>query len=172
MSVKTAPFFVNFAYGSNMSTARLRERVPSARVLGRGILHGHQLLWHKVSIDRSGKCDAVATDAPGAAVHGVLYAIAQAEKTALDRAEGLGKGYDERQVVVEVDGAPFAATMYCATRTDPALKPYSWYKAHVLAGAIEHGLPPAYIAGIEAVEALQDPDIVRHNIQMALIPTL
>jgi len=163
--------FFNFAYGSNMSTTRLRARVPSARVIGRGVLQGHQLLWHKISLDGSGKCDVVATHAPDAVVHGVVYAIDHAEKAALDRAEGLGKGYDERQIVVKVDGAPFVATMYYATRKDPSLKPYSWYKAHVLAGAYEHELPPAYIAVLEAVEALQDPDAGRHAIQMALVPS-
>lgn len=162
--------FLNFAYGSNMSTARLRARVPSARVIGRGVLHGHRLVWHKVSKDGSGKCDVVATAAPDAVVHGVVYAIDQTEKATLDRAEGLGKGYDERQVVVEVGGEPFVATMYYATRMDPALKPYSWYRAHVLAGAYEHELPPEYIAALEAIEVLEDEDTARHAVQMALVP--
>lgn len=162
--------FVNFAYGSNMSSTRLRARVPSARVIGRGVLHGHQLVWHKLSIDGSGKCDVIASDAPDATVHGVVYAIDQSEKATLDRAEGLGKGYGERQVVVEVGGAPLVATLYYATRKDPGLKPYSWYKAHVLSGALEHKLPPAYIAVLEAVEAQQDPDTSRHEVQMALVP--
>lgn len=164
------PIFFNFAYGSNMSSARLRARVPSARVVGRGVLRGHQLLWHKVSIDGSGKCDAAASTAPDAAVHGVVYAIDQSEKAALDRAEGLGKGYGQQQVIVEVDGAPFNATMYCATNKDPALKPYSWYKSHVLAGAREHALPPEYIAALESVDAQQDADVSRHETQMALVP--
>lgn len=170
MTVEPSTFF-NFAYGSNMSSTRLRARVPSARVIGRGALHRHQLVWHKVSIDGSGKCDAVASDASDATVHGVVYAISRSEKAALDRAEGLGKGYDEQEVVVDVNGTPFVATMYYATRKDAALKPYSWYKAHVLAGACEHELPPAYIAALEAVEAQQDPDASRHKIQMALVPS-
>ncbi|MGV8825301.1 gamma-glutamylcyclotransferase family protein [Methylibium petroleiphilum] len=169
MAVTPATCF-NFAYGSNMSSARLRDRVPSARVVGRGVLHGHQIAWHKVSKDGSGKCDVEASDAPDAAVHGVVYAIDQAEKATLDSAEGLGKGYDERRVVVEMNGSPFVATMYYATHKDPTLKPYSWYKAHVLTGACEHELPPEYIAMLEAAEALQDPDASRHQIQMALVP--
>lgn len=88
-----------------MSSARLRDRVPSARVIGSGVLHGHRMAWHKVSIDGSGKCDVEACDAPDAAVHGVVYVIDQAEKATLDRAEGLGKGYGERHVLIEVNGA-------------------------------------------------------------------
>jgi gamma-glutamylcyclotransferase (GGCT)/AIG2-like uncharacterized protein YtfP len=162
--------FLNFAYGSNMSTARLRARVPSAMVIGRGFLRGHQLVWHKVSKDGSGKCDVVASDAPDAVVHGVVFAIDQVEKATLDRAEGLGMGYAERQVTVEVGGAPLAATMYYATRTDPALKPYTWYRAHVLAGAYEHELPREYIAALEAIEASEDQNTDRHAEQMALVP--
>lgn len=169
MTVTPTTFF-NFAYGSNMSTARLRDRVPSARVIGRGVLHCHQLVWHKVSKDGSGKCDVVASDAPNAVVHGVVFAIDQAEKATLDRAEGLGKGYEERQVVVEVGDEPFVATMYYATRKDPTLKPYSWYRAHVLAGAYEHELPPEYIAALAAIEASEDEDTARHAEQMALVP--
>lgn len=162
--------FLNFAYGSNMSTARLRARVPSAMIIGRGVLRGHQLAWHKVSKDGSGKCDVVASDAQDAIVHGVVFAIAQVEKTALDRAEGLGMGYAERQVNVEVGGEPLAATMYYATRTNPSLRPYSWYRAHVLAGAYEHELPPEYIAALQAIEALEDRNADRHAEQMTLVP--
>jgi putative ATP-dependent endonuclease of OLD family len=164
MHVESLTFF-NFAYGSNMSSTRLRARVPSARVIGRAALHGYQLVWDKVGTDGSGKCDVVASGAPDAVVHGVVYAIAQSEKPALDRAEGLGNGYDERQVVIEVNGTPHVATMYYATRKDAALKPYSWYKAHVLAGASEHELPPAYITALEAAEAMQDPDASRHELE-------
>lgn len=161
---------LNFAYGSNMSAARLRARVPSARVIGRGLLHGHRLVWHKISKDGSGKCDVVASDAPGAVVHGVVYRIDQVEKATLDRAEGLGRGYAERQVTVQVGDERIVATMYYATHTDPSLRPYSWYHAHVLTGAYEHELPSEYIAELEAIETLQDQDPARHAEQMALVP--
>ncbi|TNF88372.1 MAG: gamma-glutamylcyclotransferase, partial [Gammaproteobacteria bacterium] len=36
-----------FAYGSNMSPARLQARVPSARPLGVYRLKGHRLSFHK-----------------------------------------------------------------------------------------------------------------------------
>lgn len=61
--------------------------------------------------------------------------------------------------------------MYYATNTDPSLKPWSWYKAHVMAGAREHGLPATYVAVIEGTEAAQDPDATRHAKQMALVPS-
>lgn len=49
----------SFAYDSNMLSARLRERAPSARALGVAVLRVHELKWHKVAKDGSGKCDLV-----------------------------------------------------------------------------------------------------------------
>ena len=69
---------LNFAYGSNMLLARIRERVPSARPLGVAVLRGHRLFWHKAGRDGSGKCDVVESNDTDAAVFGVLYEIARA----------------------------------------------------------------------------------------------
>ena len=56
------------------------------------------------------------------------------------------------------------------TAIDEALKPYSWYKDHVLAGSQEHGLPPDYVAEfIEAVEAVEDPDAKRDKKERAML---
>ncbi|QXF12352.1 gamma-glutamylcyclotransferase family protein [Sphingopyxis terrae] len=161
--------FTTFAYGSNMPAARLRERCPSARALGIAELPGHELRWHKRSIDGSGKCDIVAVDTPNASVFGVLYEILADEKPALDRAEGLNKGYDEDAVEVIFDGTRMTATAYRATDTDSALSPYTWYRALVIAGAKEHRLPASYIAGLESVPADEDANRARHNERMALI---
>lgn len=167
----SADSFLYFAYGSNMFTSWLCQpaRCPSARAVGIAELRGYELLWHKPSIDKSGKCDVVAVDMPGAATLGVLYEIAANEKSALDRAEGLNKGYDEVEVEVLCDGRQVAATTYRATNIDPAIRPFTWYRALVIAGAKEHGLPAAYIAGLESVLADQDPDRPRHDKRMALI---
>ncbi len=52
---------VYLAYGSNMSTARLRKRMPSCKPLGIATLPGHALRFHKRSMDKSGKCNAFAS---------------------------------------------------------------------------------------------------------------
>lgn len=51
-----------FAYGSNMSLLRLWQRVPSAVRIGVFTLQGHQLRFHKLGKDGSGKCDAYQTN--------------------------------------------------------------------------------------------------------------
>lgn len=165
-----APSFLYFAYGSNMFTPWLCQpaRCPSARPVGIAELRGHELRWHKHSKrDRSGKCDVPA--APNASVLGVLYEIAASEKAPLDRAEGKGFGYDEIEVEVLCGQNTVRAVTYQATNTDPTLRPYTWYRTLVIAGAKEHGLPAPYIARLESVPADQDPNRERHDENMALI---
>lgn len=159
-----------FAYGSNMSLSRLRERVPSAEAVGCFSLNGHDLRFHKLSKDGSGKCDAFFTSDSGNTIYGVLFKIASSEKPALDQAEGLGYGYDEKEVTVTAhDSSSITATTYVATKIDEKLKPYSWYVNHVLVGANEASLPLSYIATkINSVEAVEDNDRARDAKQRAI----
>ncbi len=151
-----------------MLSARLKARCPSARALGVAELPGHELRWHKRSMDGSGKCD-VAPASSDLAVFGVVYEIDADDKPALDRAEGLGDGYDQKDATVILNGDVVTASIYFATTTNPGLKPYTWYKALVVAGAKEHGLPAPYIASLEAVEASEDPDRTRHERNMRIV---
>lgn len=144
-----------FAYGSNMLTSRLLKRCPSGRPLAAAMLRGCVLHWHKRSKDGSGKCDIVKSEDGEGVVHGVLYEIPEHEKSALDRAEGLGYGYKQVEIEVSRDGQPVMAVAYAATDVDPTLKPFDWYHAHVVNGAIEHGLPSEYIAGLRSVEVIR-----------------
>jgi gamma-glutamylcyclotransferase len=156
--------FKYFAYGSNMHVNRLRERIGEFRVHGTAVLPGFRLAWHKLGADGSGKCDIVHTAEPDHAVHGVVYEIHIDQKTALDRFEGLGRGYDERGLVLHREGKRLQAYAYVAhaAHIDPEVLPYGWYKAFVVAGARHHGLPAHYIESISRAPALADPDPVRH----------
>ena len=119
-------------------------------------LRGFELKWHKRSRkDGSGKCDVVKATEQTAVVYGVLYDIDDNEKRALDRAEGLDYGYDQTQLQVSRNGQPVNALAYIATDIDAALKPLDTYHAYVVAGAIEHGLPAEYIAGLRSVETVR-----------------
>ena len=42
-------------------------------------------------------------------------------------------------------------------KIDTTLRPFDWYKEHVLRGAREHGLPVAYVAGIERIGTVGPP---------------
>lgn len=159
-----------FAYGSNMSLSRLRERVPSAEPVGCFSLGCHDLRFHKTSKDGSGKCDAYFTSDAGDMIYGVLFKINPIDKSALDKAEGLGHGYDEKEVSVTAqDGSKVRATTYIATKIEESLKPYSWYVNHVLIGATQSSLPSDYIeAKIKSVDVVEDSDRDRDAGQRAI----
>lgn len=161
--------FVNFAYGSNMSSCRLRARTPSAMPVGIGQLAGHRLMWHKIGRDGSAKCDIHETGRAGDIVWGVLFEIASAERPLLDQAEGLGNGYEHKGVQVLTPGGSVAAGAYFATHIDAALRPFDWYWALVLAGAREHRLPGHYLSGLETVLTMPDPDAGRRERNLALL---
>ncbi len=155
-----------FAYGSNMCSGRLRDRI-CCEFDAIASLPGYQLRFHKVSKDKSSKCDAFYTGADGDEVWGVIFDIPAADKSKLDAYEGLGSGYKDASVVVQTsDGKQLQVRTYVA---DPksiktGLAPYTWYKAFVETGAQEHNLPEAYVAGaIQAIEAVQDSDRGRHE---------
>jgi len=168
MASEARTTFRYFAYGSNMLAARIKARCPSARPLGVAQLPGHELRWHKRSKDGSSKCNVVPATG-GQAVFGVLYQIDTNERTLLDRYEGLGRGYREEKVTVILNGQAVDASAYVATNPEQNLRPYAWYKAMVVAGAIEHGLPKPYIASLGTVEALEDPDRQRHEREMRIV---
>jgi gamma-glutamylcyclotransferase len=60
------------------------------------------------------------------------------------------------------------AVTYLATDKDASLRPYHWYKALVIAGAREHGLPPSYRSRLELVITVSDPDPARVSIHNGL----
>ena len=158
-----------FAYGSNMSLARLQERVPSARKLEIVTLKNHQLRFNMSGTDGSGKCDSYETNNSEDLVIGVLFEINVNEKVILDRAESLGTGYNEKIVFVQSkSGETFEALIYCAIKIDDSLKPYSWYLNHVIVGAKETKLPMEYLAVIESVECIEDPNKNREEKERAI----
>jgi gamma-glutamylcyclotransferase len=158
-----------FSYGSNMSSPRLLSRVPLAKFLCTAMLQGHRLQFHKKGRDGSAKCDAVYTASPHDCIMGVVFKISTSEKAILDRREGLGQGYEEKTVaVLGENGDIVEAVTYYATNIDSSLKPFHWYKEHVLRGAREHRLPSGYVAGIEKTAALADPDQARHAEELAI----
>lgn len=157
-----------FAYGSNMCSGRLGARI-SCTFVAIGKLIGHQLRFHKISKDGSAKCDAFRTGSDSDAMWGVVYDIPVSEKPKLDREEGLGRGYEDAQIVIELaDGTRLEAVTYIAAvdAVRKGVRPFTWYRAYVEAGAEEHRLPEDYVAGaIRSVHAVQDTDTARHDAQ-------
>jgi hypothetical protein len=82
------------------------------------------------------------------------------DKRYLDRKEGLGlpSGYKECAVEVSIPGGQMQAMIYYSTHIGADLRPYTWYRDKVIAGAREHGLPEEYIRNLERVSAMSNPD--------------
>ena len=119
--------FRYFAYGSNMYTPRMRERCPSARLVGTATLPGWRTVYDKPSADGSAKLNI--RPSAGDEVRGVVYEIADHERAALDAAEPR---------YTPMDTAHGLAYVY---EGEPALAPAAdWYVAIVEAGARSHGL--------------------------------
>lgn len=149
-----------FAFGSNMLFERLKKRVPSARRLGTATLQGYTLRFNKVSKDGSGKANIVPSPDPRAVVYGVLYYLDDEERRQLDKAEGLGKGYQVRYLRVRRDGAVAEEEAFAYVGAPGAIRddlpPFQWYKDVVIQGATQNRLPESYVRHLESVEAIED----------------
>lgn len=157
-----------FAYGSNMSTARLRARVPSAVAVMTGFVTGRRTVFHKRGHDGSGKADAVATRRIADRVWGVVFSIAREERPLLDACE---IGYAEESVVVVGSQSQLAATMYIAEsrHIDATLQPFAWYHRYVVAGAREHRLPTEYQGHLQSIATVDDPDVERNRLNASIL---
>lgn len=156
------------AYGSNLHPARLAERLPAARLIGTAHLPNWSLRFHKRSKDESGKCSIL----PGNdGVYVAIFDISAADKRLLDGIEGLGSGYAGTVLSVPPFG-DCASYIAEESHVDDTLRPYDWYKALVLAGAKFHGFPEDYLARIESMQAIRDPDAQRGTEQWALVKSI
>lgn len=165
--------FRYFAYGSNMLAPRMQRRCPSARMIGRASAAGYLLVWDKAGRDGSGKAGMIPDSE--SLVEGVLFEIALDERRNLDVFEdavGDDPGYRPAEDF-ELDaaaGEKFRALAYLpvAACRSPGLLPYDWYKALVVAGAVQHAFPADYVAQLESVAAISDPETERPNRSEAL----
>lgn len=161
-----------FAYGSNLCHERLLNRVESAVALDIGSLQGYQLTFHKRGIDGSAKADAIYTGQTGHATWGVVFRIAKEHKSVLDDFEFVGIGYDSVKVDIALAaGGHVQAWTYLArpTAIEKGLKPYAWYKAFMVHGARQHGLPAKYVELLEDIDATPDLDAARHQLNTSII---
>ncbi len=157
-----------FAYGSNMLRQRLLARCPNSTFAGRATLAGYHLSFDKRSTDGSGKC-TITSDA-SCNVKGALWNITEAEMPALDRLEGVGRGYQRCSVAVTRNDGTIKKEVqtYHAPRSRVGIGPYDWYLALVIAGAKQHSLPDDYIARLRNTAFQVDKDAERPSRREAL----
>lgn len=146
-----------FAYGSNMNTARMRERgLVVVRAEAARLPH-FRLLFDKHSAAHHGAGHANITYHPGETVEGVLYWLADpAEIVKMDPFELAPVNYSRDVVEVQTDSGPLTTWTYFANpavRRAGLLPPRS-YLAHLLAG--EPYLSAAYFRMLSAWQCIED----------------
>lgn len=141
-----------FAYGSNLSPARMRERIAGAEPLGAARLVGFCLRLDKRGMDGSGKANL--GDDTSQSVWGALYRFDASEWPRLDAFE---PGYERIAVEVEWRGEAMTAQTYRSHRLTQDAVPFAWYKRLLVEGARAHGLPESWIRHLEALPERPDP---------------
>ncbi len=129
---------LHFAYGSNMSTALMRRRCPSARFEGCARLPGYRFI-----VMRSGYASVV--PAPGSSVHGVLWRVTPRDVAALNAYENLDGGlYRAATLAVMSHRRRHAALVYIGRNRSPG-RPRPGYLDIVTQAARDAGFPPHYL---------------------------
>jgi len=142
-----------FAYGSNLSSRRLGQRVPGARALGAGELDAYRLIFNKPSSDGSGKANLV--PAPGAKAWGVVWSLPAKAWRLLD---GFEPGYTRQPCRLRgVSGEWHSAQVYLWLPPGPEQRPFASYLEHLREGAREHRLPAEFLEQLNRVETRPDP---------------
>jgi hypothetical protein len=149
-----------FAYGSNMSSARIGARLTAPVYVCTARITGYRLAFNKPGRDGTGKANLV-PDAEGVA-WGVVWRIAVQDWPRLD---GFEPGYARRACVVEgPEGDTRRVHVYLHAERGPDVPPHAWYVQHVIDGAREHGLPEVYVESIARVHVrAADTDALRRR---------
>lgn len=132
-----------FAYGSNLSLAAMKSRCPRAVPLGRFYLDDAKLVFRGVA-------DCVYS--PGSKCPGGLWRITPECEAALDRYEGIGRGF-YRKELVELTGATNGENeiMYYAMNSTGIFPPSAGYLGVIKQGYRDFKLPMKPLA-----EAVRD----------------
>lgn len=145
-----------FAYGSNLSSRRIKYRIQKAEFVCSAVLPNYELSFSKTSIDGSGKCTVHSSE--NKSVHGVVYSIDPESESTLDYYEELGFGYSKHEMNLQNGDGEISAFFYIAQEryVDRNLNPYHWYKKFVISGAKEHSLPSNYIEWLSSFASKDD----------------
>ncbi|CAG0896188.1 unnamed protein product [Cyprideis torosa] len=138
--------FLYFAFGSNLYSHRVRLNNPSAEFVAVGRIQGYRLGFIEYA---GGWKGGVATiiSSKGSTVWGVIWSLLNADRSSLDSQEGL-----YNPIYVDVTAKLRVGqeeVVRCLTYQYPEpfeeTLPSVHYKNTIIAGAIEHKLPAAYI---------------------------
>jgi len=143
-----------FAYGSNLRSAQMDRLCPGHVFVGPACLEGHRLAFTLPDAEwRGGVADLV--ESHGDEVWGALYRLADADLPPLDAYEGFdpqgpAESNDYVRRKIRLTSAPpdilqAEAWTYSVREPRGHVAPSALYRDALIEGAIERGLPAAYI---------------------------
>lgn len=122
-----------FAFGSNMSAQRMKERLGWSPSRSGAILSNYEMVFNKHSND-GGKANIMYSH--GFLVEGILYSVNEEDLLILDKYEGVAANqYKRHEVVVSNNSnSSIKAIAYKALNTAEVSAPTEDYLNHILKG--------------------------------------
>lgn len=124
------------AYGSNMHEGQMSYRCPRAKLIGKTVIKGYELLF------KGHRDCAVATIEPkeGAEVPVLIWDIQPSDERTLDIYEGFPRLYIKQDFEVEFNGETITAMAYVMTPGRVFGVPSEGYYQTIHTGYKEHGI--------------------------------
>lgn len=129
------------AYGSNLNKAQMKQRCPTAKFYGTGIIEGYALQF------KGRPQSAFATIAPkeGESVPVAVWEIQPRDEASLDRYEGYPSHYFKQNVPVQLGDEEIQAMVYIMNLQMKFGMPSAYYYQTVLEGYYDCGLDTAVL---------------------------
>ncbi len=147
-----------FAFGSNMSSKRIKDRIGRFPERVPGLLNDFKLVFNKKA-GRNADAEGYASVVPaaGSKVEGILYQLTDDEFKVLNRYEGVSSGHYQRdnvEVIRTDNNERVDAIIYvaCARYVSDKLKPSREYLNYLLEG--KDCLSKGYYARLKNTEYL------------------
>ena len=129
------------AYGSNLNTAQMKMRCPTAKPIAKSWLHDHRLVFQGYPYG----AHANVIPEEGQEVPVVVWEISPRDEKALDRYEGVAGGYYTKEyMTVEVAGEMEEALIYIMTPHGYGI-PTDMYLHTIAEGYRDFRLPIDYL---------------------------
>jgi len=124
-----------FAYGSNLSSAQMRDRVGEWKTARRAFLRGWKLVFNVKSPRWKGGAANIVKSNQSETVYGVIYRITKAQLDTMTAYEKVSP----QTIEVESEGRKIKAEVYIFNKSKPELEPASEYLDKVVEGLRNHG---------------------------------
>jgi hypothetical protein len=153
----TAGEMYYFAYGVNMNQQHISALCSKPKVVAVAKLADHRLAFYGYSAIWDGARETV-VPTPGHEVWGVVYDLSSTDREHLDdaqdaRMDGSGDYFHSPVRVTGQQGELYPVLLYKEAKQGIAEKPSQEYLDFIIAGAVDRGLPTAYVEALRAIES-------------------